>query len=101
MNTSNLIITDHARARFMERMDTAYPDGVRNPEMLFKKLLEKSIRDNRFGMAKISRLIKHANSGKDTSYYVTKCGWRFVVTDLEEGKRLLVTVERINPAQNK
>lgn len=98
MKIKGITITHHAIEQFRKRLIRAFPDDqCKDPEKLFQKLFlkaeKKSINLNSY----MNRLERH---GKDAEYYITKCGWRFVVVTNEDGEKSLVTVERVNRSQN-
>lgn len=97
MNIKGLVITKHAKERFLERLDLESKPG--NPFGFLEKLLiqaKAEIGGNVF--KRIEREMKHKD---DTEYYRTKCGWRFIVVLLDDGKRKLVTVERTKNYKSK
>ena len=97
MRLKNLTITAHARTKFLERLPWAYPDGVNDPDAILHKLLMKAEREIGCLGHRLYRMRIHTDK---TEYYVSKCGWRFIVVN-EDEVRTLVTVERINKLQNK
>ena len=99
MNINNLTITHHAKDRFMDRLTKSHHDMVKNPERLFLKLLKQSYPINGINPGSLlNRLNRHDNI--PVLYFRTKCGWRFVISEDEEGNRTLLTVERMARYQN-
>jgi hypothetical protein len=89
MNTSNLVITTHARAQFVKRCAVAYPSGVRDPESTMSKLLKRATRGH---INLNSYLNRQARHGREAEYWFADV-WRFVIIDIPDGKKLLLTCE--------
>jgi hypothetical protein len=97
MDTQGLVITTHAHEQFVTRYNLVNGHIPRDSTKSLNKLLRQAKRDRINAFAAINRLKRH---GQEAEYYSTKCGWRFVTVQNEEGKRVLVTVERISRLQN-
>lgn len=97
MGTGKLIITNHARERFHERFHAVYPDFGGDTARKLMALLAAAKPEKIDALKRLARLKRH----KDTEYYTTACGWRFVVAIGENEERLLVTSERICRLQNR
>jgi len=98
MNLHNLIITNHAREQFLARWIGVYGLAPKNPDVILRKLLQQARPDKMNIMAYLKRVKSHA---EPTEYYGTGKEWRFVVCEGQDGKRTVVTVERICREQNK
>ena len=93
MDTTDLIITNHARNRFEERSIMLGQNPTGNPDKLIKGHLEKSIDDISLpARIRVSRLLN--NKFKDAKYK-SHNGWRFILISNK-----LITCERIKRFQN-
>jgi hypothetical protein len=99
MKMKGLVITDHARQRFLERLHWTTQRGVEKPDALLWKLLQKATSEKRYSLG--HHLYRRKKYTDTTEFYTTECGWRFVVDHANENRPILETVERINKAQNK
>lgn len=87
----DIIITTHAKERFVERFSRMAKTVPKNPEESIRKMLKHAVPEEMDPMHKVIRLIN--NKGSEASYY-THAGWRFVIVETEEGK-VLTTCERM------
>lgn len=83
----DIIITDHAKERFVERFSRMAKSIPKNPEESIRKLLKHAVPEEMEPMHRVIRLI---NNGSQPVSYFTHSGWRFVIAD-----NVLVTVERM------
>ena len=86
--------TDHAVEQFVSRSRQMGAAKIKNPEKTMQKLLKMAGED----ILSRHRLTKRLISNKFTPVrYLAVQGWRFIVSETEN---IVITVERINPAQN-
>ena len=86
--------TDHAIKQFVFRSRQMGVARIKNPEKTMQKLLNMAGED----ILSRHRLAKRLISNKFTPVrYLVVQGWRFVIAETEN---IVITVERINPAQN-
>ena len=97
MGTGKLILTNHARERFHERFHAVYPNFKGDTTRKLMALLAAAKPERIDALKRLARLRRH----KDTEYYTTDCGWRFVVAIGENEESILVTAERVCRLQNK
>lgn len=98
MDLKGLIITDHAIEQFVKRWEKIYRCRPDMPGAL-DKVLRAAIRDKKMNLTSyVNRIHRHA---EETDFYATKDGWRLIVALQDDGRRALVTVERISKRQNR
>lgn len=86
----DIIITDHAKERFVERFSRMAKTTPKNPEASIRKLLKYAVPEEMNPMHRVVRLIN--NKGSEAEYLVHG-GWRFVFVSTDAGK-VLTTIER-------
>ena len=97
MNIDGLIITQHARERFMARLKNANPEYNGDTDSHLKKLLLMAVPEKKYNLCK--RLMREFKYGSNSRYWVTTDGWRFIEVN-NNGQRKIVTIERICGYQN-
>lgn len=83
----DIIITDHAKERFVERFSRLAKSVPKNPEESIRKMLKHAMPEE---MDPVHRVVRLINNGSQPVSYYTCHGWRFVIAD-----NVLVTVERM------
>lgn len=88
------IFTDHAIEQFISRSTNIGMAPIKNPTKTMTKLLRMATEEAMPGTILTRRLI--SNQFVSVRYWVSQ-GWRFVLAETEN---VVITVERVNPAQN-
>lgn len=91
----DIIITNHAKERFVERFSRMAKSVPKNPEESIRKMLKHAVPEE---MDPIHRVVRLINNKAPASYY-TCHGWRFVIVDTDEGQ-VLTTIERMRGYKN-
>jgi|GEM_PF-3032365 len=99
MIVKGLKVTKHAYWRFCNRIKKAHPE-FNNQTDAMPVLLRLMTTAERCQIAYTSYINRSGRHQGDAEYYMTKCGWRFVVVTDDEGNRSLVTCERLSKRQN-
>ena len=89
----DVVITKHARDRFVERSKKMGANPPENPDPIIRKFLLRSVSD--ISLPAALRVTRTMNNRFKNAVYRSCEGWRFVVVDGN-----LITCERIDRNQN-
>ncbi|MEK9180267.1 MAG: hypothetical protein AAB897_02550 [Patescibacteria group bacterium] len=105
-NAEKIYFTTHALTQFVERsLKNTYRNTplveipselLTRPAVLARNILAAS-REEKSNGHHVKRIIKHGFV--ETSYFVSLCGWRFVIVKENNAERV-VTIERVKPEEN-
>ena len=91
----DIIITNHAKERFVERFSRMAKSVPKNPEESIRKILRQAVPEEMNPVHRVIRLINHGSSAE----YLVHGGWRLVLVNTDAGK-VIITVERVKKSQN-